>query len=141
VSLSVLSAWVIGLVVVIMRDTVVNWYNLSPEGVYNVRMLMLVMACVLWIRMFNFITFIGALRAGGDTVFALLMEICSIWLIGVPVAYIGAFVLKFPVYIVYLMIGLEELAKAIVSFWRFKSRKWIHDLVNAAGDEAPPRLD
>jgi len=136
VSLSVLSAWVIGLVVFLVRDIVIKWYNLSPEGIFNVRMLMLMMACVLWIRMFNFITFIGALRAGGDTVFALLMEICSIWLIGVPAAYIGAFVLKLPVYYVYLMVGLEELAKAVVSLWRFRSRKWIHDLVNAAGDEA-----
>jgi putative MATE family efflux protein len=136
VTLSVISAWVVGLIVFLMRDVVVGWYNLSPAGVYNVRMLMLVMACVLWIRMINFTTFIGALRAGGDTVFALVMEICSIWLIGVPAAYIGAFVLDLPVYIVYLMVGLEELAKAGVSLWRFRSRKWIHDLVNV--NEAPP---
>jgi putative MATE family efflux protein len=138
VTLSVISAWVVGLVVFLMRDVVVGWYNLSPAGVYNVRMLMLVMACVLWIRMINFTTFIGALRAGGDTVFALVMEICSIWLIGVPAAYIGAFVLDLPVYIVYLMVGLEELAKAGVSLWRFMSRKWIHDLVNL--DEVPASL-
>jgi len=138
VKLSVLSAWIIGLVVFLMRDIVVDWYNLSPEGVFNVRMLMLVMAGVLWIRIFNFVTFIGALRAGGDTLFALLMEICSIWLIGVPAAYIGAFVLDLPVYYVYLMVGLEELVKAFVCLWRFRSRKWIHDLVNFSADEAPP---
>ena len=128
--LSVISAWLVGLAVFIVRDVVIGWYNLSPAGIHNVRMLMLVMVCVLWIRMFNFITFIGALRAGGDTLFALVMEICSIWLIGVPAAYIGAFILDLPVYIVYLMVGLEELAKAFVSFWRYRSRKWIHDVVN-----------
>jgi Na+-driven multidrug efflux pump len=80
--------------------------------------------------MFNFIVFIGALRAGGDTRFALIMEICSIWLIGVPAAYIGAFVLHLPVYLVYTMVILEEVTKAFVSWWRFKSKKWIHDLVN-----------
>ena len=128
--LSVISAWLVGLAVFIVRDVVIGWYNLSPAGIHNVRMLMLVMVCVLWIRMFNFITFIGALRAGGDTLFALVMEICSIWLIGVPAAYIGAFILDLPVYIVYLMVGLEELAKAFVSFWRYRSREWIHDVVN-----------
>lgn len=137
VKLSVLLALVIGAIVVLVRDTVAGWYNLSPEGIYNVRMLMLVMAGVLWIRMINFTTFIGALRAGGDTVFALVMEICSIWLIGVPAAYIGAFVLQLPVYYVYLMVGLEEVAKAVVSIWRFRSRKWIHDLVNLSVDESP----
>jgi len=138
VTLSVISAWIVGLGVFLVRDIVVGWYNLSPAGVHNVRMLMLMMTFVLWIRMFNFVTFIGALRAGGDTVFALVMEICSIWLIGVPAAYIGAFVLHLPVYYVYLMVGLEELAKAVVSFWRFRSRKWIHDLVNVSVDEIPP---
>lgn len=128
--LSVFAAWIVGLLVLLARDTVIGFYHLSPNGEYNVRMLMSVMACVLWIRMFNFATFVGALRAGGDTRFALLMEICSIWLIGVPAAYIGAFVLGLPVYLVYLMIGLEEVAKAFVSYWRFSSKKWIHDLVN-----------
>lgn len=130
VILSVIFAWVVGLVVILMRDAVVSLYDLSPSGENNVRMLMLMMASVLWIRMFNFSTFIGALRAGGDTRFALLMEVCSIWLIGVPAAYIGAFVLNLPVYYVYLLVALEELAKVFVSGWRVYSRKWIHDLVN-----------
>jgi putative MATE family efflux protein len=129
--LAVLGAWTVGLIVISLRGVVTRLYDLSPSGVNNVRMLMLVMGCGLWIRMFNFSTFIGALRAGGDTRFALLMEICSIWLIGVPAAYIGAFVLHLPVYWVYAMVLLEEIAKAFVSFWRYNSRKWIHDLVNA----------
>jgi len=120
----------VGLMVILLRDVVVGLYDLSPKGENNVRWLLLVMACGLWIRMFNFSVFIGALRAGGDTRFALLMEICSIWLIGVPAAYVGAFVLHLPVYFVYMMVMLEEIAKAFVSGWRFRSRKWIHDLVN-----------
>lgn len=128
--LSVSAAWMVGLVVIFLRDAVVGLYALSPSGEYNVRMLMLMMASTLWIRMFNFSTFIGALRAGGDTRFALIMEVCSIWLIGVPAAYFAAFVLHLPVYYVYLFVVLEEIAKAFVSGWRFRSRKWIHDLVN-----------
>jgi Na+-driven multidrug efflux pump len=121
----------IGIIIFSLRDAVVKLYDLSPSGVNNVRWLLLMMACTLWIRMFNFSVFIGALRAGGDTRFALIMEICSIWLIGVPAAYTGAFVFHLPVYWVYLMVILEEVAKAFVSGWRFRSRRWIHDLVNA----------
>jgi putative MATE family efflux protein len=120
----------VGIIIFSLRDAVVRLYDLSPSGVNNVRWLLLMMACTLWIRMFNFSVFIGALRAGGDTRFALIMEICSIWLIGVPAAYVGAFVFHLPVYWVYLMVILEEVAKAFVSGWRFRSRRWIHDLVN-----------
>jgi putative MATE family efflux protein len=128
--LSILSAWLVGLGVFLSRNWVVGLYDLSPSGEFNVRTLMLVMSGVLWIRMFNFITFVGALRAGGDTRFALFMEILSIWGIGVPVAYLGAFILGLPVYYVYLMVMLEEIVKAFVSIWRIRSKKWIHDLVN-----------
>ena len=120
----------VGIIIFSLRDAVVGLYDLSPSGVNNVRWLLLMMACTLWIRMFNFSVFIGALRAGGDTRFALIMEICSIWLIGVPAAYVGAFVFHLPVYWVYLMVVLEEVAKAFVCGWRFRSRRWIHDLVN-----------
>lgn len=128
--LSILSAWLVGLGVFLSRNWVVGLYDLSPSGEFNVRTLMLVMACVLWIRMFNFVTFVGALRAGGDTRFALFMEILSIWGIGVPIAYLGAFILDLPVYYVYLMVIVEEIVKAFVSIWRIRSKKWIHDLVN-----------
>ena len=76
-------------------------------------MLMLVMACTLWVRMFNFMVFIGALRAGGDTRFALFMEICSIWLIGVPAAYVGAFVFHLPVYLFISWSCLKKLPKPL----------------------------
>jgi len=125
---SVVAAWLVGAAVIAARGAVVRLYELSPAGAQNVRMLMLVMAFSLWIRVFNFSTFIGALRAGGDTRFALFMEIASIWLIGVPAAYLGAFVFHLPVYFVYLMVMLEEVAKAFVSGWRVYSRKWIHDV-------------
>lgn len=130
VALAVIAAWVVGLTVFLLRDAVVSLYNLSPSGVDNVRVLMLVMACTIWIRMLNFTTFIGGLRAGGDTRFAMFMELFSIWGVGVPSAYIGAFVLGLPVYYVYLMVALEELVKAFISIWRIRSRKWMHDLVN-----------
>jgi Na+-driven multidrug efflux pump len=82
--------------------------------------------------------FIGALRAGGDTRYAMFTELFSIWVVGVPAALIGGFVLHLPVYYVYAFVLLEEAVKAIVIFRRYLSRKWIHDLVNVTGDEALP---
>ena len=84
--------------------------------------------------------FIGALRAGGYTRYAMFTELFSIWMIGVPSALIGGFVLHLPVYWVYAMVLLEEAAKAIIIFRRFLSRKWVHDLVNVTGDPVPAAL-
>jgi Na+-driven multidrug efflux pump len=128
-----------GLAVIIMRGTVIGWLPpMLPSTAENLSGLMLVYGLSIWLKVFNFMLFIGALRAGGDTLYAMVTELFSIWLIGVPSALIGGFVLHLPVYGVYAMVLLEEAVKAIIVLRRFLSRKWIHDLVNVTGD---PSLD
>jgi len=123
-----------GVLVFFIRDVVVGLYQLSPSAAFNLRNIMLVYALSAWLRVFNFMLFIGALRAGGDTRYAMFTELFSIWLIGVPTALIGGFVLHYPVYIVYALVLLEEAFKALIIVRRYHSRKWIHDLVNVAAD-------
>jgi Na+-driven multidrug efflux pump len=53
---------------------------------------------------------------------------CSIWLIGVPSALIGAFVLDWPVFGVYALVLSEEIFKLIFVLPRVKSKKWINNL-------------
>jgi len=129
-----------GVIVFFARDLVAGLYSLSEAAAFNLRNIMLVYALSAWLRTFNFILFIGALRAGGDTKFAMFMELFSIWFIGVPVALIGGFILHLPVYYVYALVLLEEAVKAIVILRRFISRKWIHDLVNLPVDESSSSL-
>ena len=120
-----------------LREVVIGWYEISPSAADNLRELMLVFALSAWLKMLNFILFIGAMRAGGDTRYAMFTELFSVWGIGVPAALIGGFVLHLPVYGVYALVLLEEAAKAIIVLRRFRSRKWIHDLVNAPADGLP----
>jgi len=52
-----------------------------------------------------------------------------VWCIGVPLAFLGALVLQWPVYVVVLMVQSEEAVKFFLMRWRFRSRKWLRDLV------------
>mgnify|MGYP001210831122 FL=1 len=52
----------------------------------------------------------------------------TMWVVGVPSALLAAFVFHLPVYWVYLVIMSEELVKFSVSLWRFRSRRWIHNI-------------
>jgi Na+-driven multidrug efflux pump len=121
-----------GTIVFSLRRTVIGLYPLSASGVINLYGLMTVYAFSSWLRVFNFMLFIGALRAGGDTRYSMFIELFSIWMIGVPAALIGGFVLHLPVYGVYALVLLEEAVKAVIVYRRFLSRRWIHDLVNVA---------
>ncbi len=132
--LGVTTALIGGAFVFSMRETVISLYEISPSAADNLRGLMFVFAISAWLKMLNFILFIGALRAGGDTRYGMFTELFSIWMIGVPSALMGGFVLHLPVYGVYAMVLLEEAAKAIIVFRRYLSRNWIHDLVNVPAD-------
>ena len=123
-----------GAILLPLRERLIGVYEISPSAADNLRGLMLVLALSAWLKMLNFILFIGAMRAGGDTRYAMFIELFSVWGIGVPAALIGGFVLRLPVYGVYALVLLEEAVKAIIISRRFVSRKWIHDLVNVSAD-------
>ena len=117
-----------------LRELVISRLpEISPSAADNLRGLMFVFAVSAWLKMVNFILFIGTMRAGGDTRYAMFTELFSIWAIGVPAALIGGFVLHLPVYGVYALVLLEEAAKAVIVLRRYLSRLWIHDLVNEPG--------
>jgi putative MATE family efflux protein len=138
--LGVAVALLAGVIVFSVREIVISLYQISPSAAQNLRNLMLVYSLSAWLRVFNFMLFIGAMRAGGDTRFAMFTELFSIWMIGVPSALLGGFVFHLPVYGVYAMVLLEEAIKAIIITRRFLSRKWIHDLVNVTGDQVSTSL-
>jgi putative MATE family efflux protein len=127
-TMGIVVAILMGGLVILVRPVILSFYNIeeiSYQFAYNIQ---LIFGLALWIRVANLILFIGILRSGGDTTFALLVEMFSIWLIGVPAAFIGAFVLHWPVFNVYALVMLEEFVKLIIIFPRFRSKKWIHNL-------------
>jgi Na+-driven multidrug efflux pump len=71
---------------------------------------------------------VGILRAGGDTRFSFFLDGIIIWIVGVPMAYLGAFVWHLPVYFVYLCAMSEEATKWALGIRRYLSRKWINNL-------------
>jgi len=126
--LGISSAILIGLLVILLRPVLLSLYNIQPESYEFAFLILLIYGSTMWIRVSNLIIFIGLLRSGGDTRYALILEMCSIWLIGVPSAFIGAFILDWPVFGVYALVLSEELFKLIFVIPRVRSKKWIHNL-------------
>jgi putative MATE family efflux protein len=122
-------ALTIGVGLVLSRGYIASLYNVSDTTAFYTRNLLFVLGSVLWMRSVNTFLFIGMMRAGGDTRFSYLMDVGSIWLVGVPIALLTAFVFHWPVHYVYLAVMIDELVKFFLSIWRFKSRRWIHNLV------------
>lgn len=127
--LTTVGAVLVGLIILIGSGPILSLYNLSEESILNARNILRVIGLALWIRVTNLVVFIGVLRAGGDTRFCLALDAGSVWLVGVPLAVLGGLVLRLPVYQVYLMVMAEEAVKLGIGVWRFRSRRWITNLV------------
>ena len=119
-----------GTALFLLRGFIVDLYRISAETRSYGFNLLSVLSFTLWLRTANMLFIIGMMRSGGDTRFGYIMDVSSMWFIGVPAALVGAFVLHLPVYYVYLLVMLDEAIKFIVSLWRFRSRRWIHNLVS-----------
>ena len=117
-----------GIIIHFVKAPVLSLYHVSPEVIRNASNILTVMSFFVWMRVSNMTIVIGILRAGGDTRFSLFLDGIIIWIVGVPMAYLSAFVLDLPVYFVYLFAMSEETSKYILGIIRYRSRKWINNL-------------
>lgn len=126
-----LVAVVLGGGLILGRNWIASLYNISDLTHFYTRNLLLILGAVLWLRGLNLVFFIGMMRSGGDTRFAYWMDVGLIWFFGVPLALLAVTVFKLPVHQVYMLVMLEEAVKFGISLWRYRSRRWIHNLVAA----------
>ncbi len=122
-------AILVGAVIILSKGWIIHIYKISAVSRDYVDKVLLVSGSTLWIRILNLLVIVGILRAGGDTRFSMLLDISSVWFIGVPLALIGGFLLHLPVYYVYPMAISENLVKLGIGLWRFSSRRWINNLI------------
>ena len=125
----VLVGIIIGILFFVLAPFIAMLFKITPETYNNVIFVLRVMAIVLPLRFFGITQIIGVLRGGGDVMYAIITELVAVWLIGVPLSFIGAVYFNLPITIVYILVCLEEPFKAIATYPRLRSGKWIKNLV------------
>lgn len=124
---------IIGLLVCIClsstANTIVSFFNVSDVVKHSAKIILYVVSCILVIRVINITIIVGILRGGGDSSYALKVEAITMWVIGVPMAFIGAVLLKLPVEQVVALVTIEEVIKCIFSIRRIRSNSWVKSVV------------
>lgn len=130
IKLSTLIGLITGLIIFMFAPFLTGLFKVSPDVIFKSKNLISIFALILVFKAFNITIVVGILRGGGDTKVAMFMDIVGIWLIGIPLGLLSAFVFKLPIEIVYIFISIEELIKVPYGLYRFKSKKWINNLSN-----------
>lgn len=127
--ISTLTGLILGIVMVLTPDLTLKAFgNLNPGLYETARILLIIMGISFSIRTFNSTAIVGVLRGGGDTNFSLFLEMGSVWLVGVPLAFLGALYFNLPVYWVFALVTFEDISKFMFSLPRILSKKWIKNL-------------
>jgi Na+-driven multidrug efflux pump len=117
-----------GILLQLVKAPVLSLFKVSPNVIEDASRILIIVSIFMAIRINNMTIVVGVLRAGGDTRFSLFVDGFIIWLVGVPMAALGAFVFHLPVYFVYLCAMSEETVKWILGMRRYFTRKWINNL-------------
>lgn len=123
-----IGALLMGVIIWLVSGWILTFYKVSPPVIRDAQLVLRVISLFLWARVTNMILFLGIFRSGGDTRFGFILDAGSIWVIGVPMALLGAFVFHLPVYWVYCMVMADEITKNVIGLKRYFSKRWIHNL-------------
>ena len=86
------------------------------------------MGVMMALRTFNTFIVIGVLRSGGDTKYALFLEMGCMWLVSLPITFVAAYK-GIPIYLLVAFTYTEEIAKFIFGVPRAVSKKWANNIV------------
>ena len=126
--LVIVSGMVIGSIVFLTADFALGFYKIADTTHQIARNILTIIALVLWVKVSNMMLIVGVLRAGGDTRVGFVIDVGPLWLIGLPLMVMGAFVFGLPAYWVYALAMTDEIAKLIVASLRVFSKRWINNL-------------
>lgn len=126
--IALLVGTVMGLSMAIFASTFTSWFKVSDEIRKMATYCLYVKAVLQPLCSLNMVLFVGILRSGGDTRYSLIAETSSVWLIGVSMSFLGSAFLALPIYIVVAMTSLEEVAKILLVYPRYRSEKWVKSL-------------
>lgn len=128
--LSILYGVCASIIVLIIGPFLIQFYNISTEASAMAHSLVKSSALVVFVMVVQMVTTQGVIKAGGKTKQLMIMDLLSCFCFGLPLGYIAAFVLRWPPFLIYIVIRGDYLVKAVWGWFKLKEKKWVVGLVN-----------
>ena len=103
-------------------------FDLSPSAGEICTLMLTMVFLMMPLRSLECTNIVGVLRGGGDVKMATLIDLTPLWAVALPIAAISGLVLQLGIFWVYLGMMSENVVKAVLGLWRFKTGRWIRDV-------------
>jgi len=115
------------LVIQAVRIPLINAYDISETARMYARQITHVLSVHVILNSVVIVSILGILRGGGDTRFAAIVDVVSIWIV-VPLGAVAGLWLGMPVLVVYIIFRSEDVYKMILIAWRLTRCNWMRDV-------------
>ncbi len=115
-------------VILLCRDVMVDFYNVSAETKVLAKEMLLITAIVVFFVSNCGVSIVGILRGSGDTRFCMLIEIITLWGVAVPLGFVAGLALKLPVLVIYAVFKSDEMLKTFICWYRIRGSRWVRSV-------------
>lgn len=127
-TVGVVAGVVSSVLLLLIRDPMVGIYNVDPVTKGLACVMINVYAVVIVFQSFNTVNIVGILRGGGDTRFAMVIDLTTLWCIALPLGALSGLVFRLPVAVFFTLMLGDEPSKFLIGIWRFKTGKWLQNV-------------
>ena len=114
-----------GIIILIIKTPIINFYNITDETKAIAHELMNSIALIVVFQSMNSILTKGVLRGGGDTKFLMVADILFLWILSVPLGALAGLYFHLNAFWIYFFLKIDQVVKAVWCIFRLKSGKWI----------------
>ncbi|MDY4576244.1 MAG: MATE family efflux transporter [Intestinibacter sp.] len=119
---------ILGTLLILSTPILLKIFSVSDGLTPDIKKIFIIMGVMMALRTFNTFIVIGVLRSGGDTKYALFLEMGCMWLVSLPITFVAAYK-GIPIYLLVAFTYTEEIAKFIFGVPRAVSKKWANNIV------------
>lgn len=119
---------VFGGLLILSIPALLKVFSVSSGLAPDIKKIFIVMGVLMALKTFNTFIIIGVLRSGGDTKYALTLEMGCMWFVSLPLTFFAAYK-GVPIYVLVALTYTEEIAKFIFGVPRALSKKWANNIV------------
>lgn len=119
---------ILALILYSLRYPLLSLYQLTESATILSINLIGIMSIVMVGMSYQMPVLVGIIQGAGDARFVMATNFISIWAIVMPLSFLSAFVWKWPVELVVLVVQSDQIFKCIPAFLRLRSYRWIRQL-------------
>ncbi|UEL49075.1 MATE family efflux transporter [Terrisporobacter hibernicus] len=119
---------VFGGLLILSIPALLKVFSVSSGLAPDIKKIFIIMGVLMALKTFNTFIIIGVLRSGGDTKYALTLEMGCMWFVSLPLTFFAAYK-GVPIYVLVALTYTEEIAKFIFGVPRALSKKWANNIV------------